>query len=65
MADRDDLAERQSTTRRELITYVIEQPASHRQRLPSDLNELLTLRESGRLAWEERPPTEHIRQTTV
>jgi len=39
---------RKSAARREWIPYVIEDPASCRQRPSCDLNQLLTLRGNGR-----------------
>ena len=52
MADQRDQGVRQITTHRELMTYVIEHRSSCRQRASCDLNEVLTLRESARSAYE-------------
>ncbi len=48
MAESHDPDVRQSTTHRELITYVIEDPPSLRQRASCDWTPVLTLRETGR-----------------
>jgi hypothetical protein len=50
MADPRHAERRQSTTRRELITCVIEDPSPCRQRASCDLNQVLTLRGSRQLS---------------